>query len=236
MVLVHLLPMLGGFYLSFKNLNTFTFSRLFDAPWAGLDNYRSILFESDNPLRSGFTTRRPEHGPLHVLDRARHARRRARRGAAAAPADARHQARARADADALDRPELRRRGALAVHVAERHRDHQQGPRRLHAHPLRAAGVADRGELAVGDHHPQRLARPAVRDADPARRPAGDAAGAARGGGDRRRRPVAPLPLHHAAAAAAADRRAAAVQRHLLHLPVRDPVRDVREQPGTATRT
>ena len=56
MVLVHLLPMLGGFYLSFKNLNTFTFSRLFDAPWAGLDNYQSILFESDNPLRSGFTT------------------------------------------------------------------------------------------------------------------------------------------------------------------------------------
>jgi len=56
MVLVHLLPMLGGFYLSFKNLNTFTFSRLFDAPWAGLDNYNSILFESDNPLRSGFTT------------------------------------------------------------------------------------------------------------------------------------------------------------------------------------
>ena len=55
MVLVHLLPMLGGFYLSFKNLNTFTFARLFDAPWAGLDNYRSILFDADNPLRSGFT-------------------------------------------------------------------------------------------------------------------------------------------------------------------------------------
>ena len=55
MVLVHLLPMLGGFYLSFKNLNTFTFAHLFDAPWAGLDNYQSILFEADNPLRSGFT-------------------------------------------------------------------------------------------------------------------------------------------------------------------------------------
>jgi multiple sugar transport system permease protein len=55
MVLVHLLPMLGGVYLSFKNLNTFTFARLFDAPWAGFDNYNSILFDADNPLRSGFT-------------------------------------------------------------------------------------------------------------------------------------------------------------------------------------
>jgi multiple sugar transport system permease protein len=54
MVLVHLLPTAGGFVLSFKRLNTFTFSRLFDAPWAGLQNYRSILFDSDNPLRAGF--------------------------------------------------------------------------------------------------------------------------------------------------------------------------------------
>jgi multiple sugar transport system permease protein len=54
MLLVHLLPMAGGVYLSFKNLNTFTFAQLFDAPWAGLENYRSILFESGNPLRSGF--------------------------------------------------------------------------------------------------------------------------------------------------------------------------------------
>jgi multiple sugar transport system permease protein len=55
MVLVHLLPMLGGVYLSFKNLNTFTFARLFDAPWTGLDNYRTALFDADNPLRSGLT-------------------------------------------------------------------------------------------------------------------------------------------------------------------------------------
>jgi multiple sugar transport system permease protein len=54
MVLVHLLPALGGFYLSFKNLNLFTFNQLFDAPWAGFDNYRSILFEPDNPLSNGF--------------------------------------------------------------------------------------------------------------------------------------------------------------------------------------
>ena len=55
MVLVHLLPMLGGVYLSFKNINVFTFSRLFNAPWAGLHNYETILFDADNPLRSGLT-------------------------------------------------------------------------------------------------------------------------------------------------------------------------------------
>jgi multiple sugar transport system permease protein len=54
MLIVHLLPTIGGFYLSFKNLNLFTFRQLFDAPWAGLRNYEQILFE-DNPLRSGFT-------------------------------------------------------------------------------------------------------------------------------------------------------------------------------------
>jgi multiple sugar transport system permease protein len=54
MVLVHLLPMLGGFYLSFKKLNTFTFAQLWGAPWNGLENYRSILFDAENPLRSGF--------------------------------------------------------------------------------------------------------------------------------------------------------------------------------------
>ena len=50
-----MLPTVGGVLLSFKRLNTFTFSQLFGAPWAGLENYRSILFDADNPLRSGFT-------------------------------------------------------------------------------------------------------------------------------------------------------------------------------------
>src|SRR3954469_21556827 len=54
MVLVHLLPAAAGVALSFKNLNTFTFSRLFGAPWNGLDNYKGILFDSANPLHSGF--------------------------------------------------------------------------------------------------------------------------------------------------------------------------------------
>ncbi len=55
MLIVHLLPAIGGFYLSFKNLNLFTFRQLFNAPWIGFGNYEKILFE-DNPLRSGFTT------------------------------------------------------------------------------------------------------------------------------------------------------------------------------------
>ncbi len=54
MVLVHLLPTIGGFVLSLKNLNTFTFAQLYGAPWAGLENYRSILFDEANPLHSGF--------------------------------------------------------------------------------------------------------------------------------------------------------------------------------------
>jgi multiple sugar transport system permease protein len=55
MVLVHLLPSAAGVLLSFKNLNTFTFSQLFGAPWYGLQNYGAILFDEANPLHSGFT-------------------------------------------------------------------------------------------------------------------------------------------------------------------------------------
>jgi multiple sugar transport system permease protein len=55
MVLVHLLPTAAGVFLSFLDLNTFTFQQLFGAPWAGLSNYDSILFDSANPLHSGFT-------------------------------------------------------------------------------------------------------------------------------------------------------------------------------------
>jgi multiple sugar transport system permease protein len=54
MVLIHLLPTAGGVVLSFKNLNTFTFAQLFGAPWNGIENYRSILFDSSNPLHNGF--------------------------------------------------------------------------------------------------------------------------------------------------------------------------------------
>jgi multiple sugar transport system permease protein len=54
MVLVHLVPMGAGVYLAFLQLDTFTFFLLFDAPWVGFENFRDVLFEADNPLRSGF--------------------------------------------------------------------------------------------------------------------------------------------------------------------------------------
>src|SRR3954465_12450163 len=54
MLLVHGLPAVGGLYLSFKQLNTFTFAMLFHAPSAGLSNYSAILFDADSPLRPGF--------------------------------------------------------------------------------------------------------------------------------------------------------------------------------------
>ena len=54
MVLVHLLPTAAGAFLSLLDLNTFTFQRLFGAPWAGLENYSSILFDTSNPLHEGF--------------------------------------------------------------------------------------------------------------------------------------------------------------------------------------
>jgi len=54
MILVHLVPTAAGIYLAFLQLDTFTFFLLFDAPWVGFENFRNVLFEADNPLRSGF--------------------------------------------------------------------------------------------------------------------------------------------------------------------------------------
>ncbi|HEV3363223.1 MAG TPA: hypothetical protein VG795_03620, partial [Acidimicrobiia bacterium] len=50
MVLVHLIPTAAGTFLSFLDINTFTFQQLFGAPWVGFQNYDSILFDSANPL------------------------------------------------------------------------------------------------------------------------------------------------------------------------------------------
>ena len=54
MVLVHLIPTIAGIYVSLLRLNTFTLAQLFGAPWAGLDNYHSILFDSASPIHDGF--------------------------------------------------------------------------------------------------------------------------------------------------------------------------------------
>ncbi len=54
MVAVHIVPTAAGVYLAFLDVNLFTFYLLFRAPFVGLDNFREILFDSENPLRPGF--------------------------------------------------------------------------------------------------------------------------------------------------------------------------------------
>ena len=50
---VNVTPIAQGFYMSLLKLNQFTLGQYLDAPFIGLDNYRRILFDPDNPLRSG---------------------------------------------------------------------------------------------------------------------------------------------------------------------------------------
>ncbi len=54
MVLVHGLPTVGGIYLSFKELNTFTFALLFDAPSAGVRQLQRDPLRRRQPAAPGF--------------------------------------------------------------------------------------------------------------------------------------------------------------------------------------
>lgn len=53
MVLVHLIPMMQGIYMSFLKLNQFTLKKFLRADFVGLDNYYAVLFDPDNPVRAG---------------------------------------------------------------------------------------------------------------------------------------------------------------------------------------
>lgn len=53
MAAVNLTPIVQGFYMSLLKLNQFTLGQYLDAPFVGLDNYRRVLFDADNPLRAG---------------------------------------------------------------------------------------------------------------------------------------------------------------------------------------
>jgi multiple sugar transport system permease protein len=53
MLAVNLTPILQGFYMSLLKLNQFTLTQYLDAPFVGLDNYRRVLFDENNPLRAG---------------------------------------------------------------------------------------------------------------------------------------------------------------------------------------
>ena len=55
MVLVHLIPTVAGIYVAFLDLNLFTFALLFHAPRVGFQNFQDLLFDAENPIRSGFT-------------------------------------------------------------------------------------------------------------------------------------------------------------------------------------
>ncbi|MNN10458.1 Inner membrane ABC transporter permease protein YcjO [compost metagenome] len=53
MMMVHLLPMIQGVWMSFLKLNQFTLAKYLKAPFVGLSNYSGLLFDSDNPVRQG---------------------------------------------------------------------------------------------------------------------------------------------------------------------------------------
>ena len=53
MLAVNLTPMLQGLWMSLLKLNQFTLAQYLDAPFVGLENYRRILLDADNPLRAG---------------------------------------------------------------------------------------------------------------------------------------------------------------------------------------
>ena len=53
MFAVNVTPIAQGFYMSLLKLNQFTLGQYLDAPFVGLDNYRRVLFDADNPLRHG---------------------------------------------------------------------------------------------------------------------------------------------------------------------------------------
>jgi multiple sugar transport system permease protein len=55
MLLVHVIPTAAGIYVALLDLNLFTLSLLFHAPRVGLQNFQDLLFDAENPIRSGFT-------------------------------------------------------------------------------------------------------------------------------------------------------------------------------------
>lgn len=53
MLAVHVVPMFEGVYMSFLKLNQFTLPQFLRAPFVGLENYRSVLLDPQNPIRHG---------------------------------------------------------------------------------------------------------------------------------------------------------------------------------------
>jgi multiple sugar transport system permease protein len=55
MLLVHFIPTVQGIWMSFLKLNQFTLGRFLRAPFIGLDNYKLIIADPNNPVVSGIT-------------------------------------------------------------------------------------------------------------------------------------------------------------------------------------
>lgn len=54
MLLIHFIPIVSGLMMSFLKLNQFTLKKFLKAPFIGLDNYRTVLFDPNSVMRSGF--------------------------------------------------------------------------------------------------------------------------------------------------------------------------------------
>ena len=52
-LVVHVVPSAAGVYMAFLDLDLYTFSQLFRAPFIGLANFRDILFDADSVIRPG---------------------------------------------------------------------------------------------------------------------------------------------------------------------------------------
>jgi len=53
MLVVNLLPIVEGFRMSLLKLNQYTLDQFLGAPFVGLRNYRSVLFDPDDPVHAG---------------------------------------------------------------------------------------------------------------------------------------------------------------------------------------
>jgi multiple sugar transport system permease protein len=53
MLLVHVWPMIQGVYMSFLKLTQYTLRQFLHAPWIGLQNYKDVLLDDENPIRQG---------------------------------------------------------------------------------------------------------------------------------------------------------------------------------------
>lgn len=54
MLIIHFIPIVSGLAMSFLKLNQFTLKQFLKAPFVGLENYMTVLFDPNSVMRSGF--------------------------------------------------------------------------------------------------------------------------------------------------------------------------------------